>query len=503
MKTRLNIALASALLTLSGVAFAQTTMSAAVEYTITHNPDVAIDAMNRRSVDYALLGAYSGYMPSIDLAWGTGREKANNNNTRADSRPYSWSDTLNRHERSVTAQWNIFQSLGTWFEVERNQARVQSAAHRVAGTSDAIALRVVEAYLDVLRMRETVNLTRQNLENHQKTYDQIRMRVDSGVGRRSDLDQSEARLALAKSNLVSAEANLRDVEIAYRRFIGMAPDQLIQPALPTGSMIPGDLESAQKAARDGNPLLKQSQADVDAANAQYNAAKSPFGPRLDLEAGITNVDNAGGQVGSSDDRYIMLRARWNIFRGGYDTARLGETKFQSYEALEISKRTLMQLEQSTALSWNTLQSVRERLPSLKQHAESALATRDAYMLQFTIGQRTLIDLLDTENEYFTSTVEYVNGQYLELFAAYRLLADMGTILPALGVLPLADSDPTQRSARANPWSRSDHGQPLQQTQPAPVEETAVEAGTEGQDVQLVPSGSETHDLIDLGSLEGM
>ena len=517
MKTRLiYIAVASALASLAGVAYAQTTMSGAVEYTITHNPDVAIDARHRRAVDEALLGAYSGYLPSVDLAWGTGREKANNSTTRGpqgSNAPYSWSNTLHRHERSVTAQWNIFQSLGTWFEVERNKARVESAAHRVAGTSDAIALRVVEAYLDVLRMRETVRLTRQNLDNHQKTYDQIQMRVASGIGRRSDLDQSEARLALARSNLISAEANLPDVEIAYRRYVGMPADDLIQPALPDSSLIPRDLETAQEAARQGNPLLKQSYADVDAANAQYNAAKSPFGPRLDIEAGITNVDNAGGAIGSSDDRYVMLRARWNIFRGGYDTARLGETKQQSYEALDISKRTLMQLEQSTALSWNTLQSVRERLPSLKQHAESALATRDAYTLQFTIGQRTLIDLLDTENEYFTSTVEYVNGQYLELFAAYRLLADMGLILPTLGVQPLADVDPSRRPARANPWSRSDYGQPLQQLQTPggavdhdvqmQQQQQMQQGGQQMQEVYHVPAGSETQDLIDLNSLEGL
>jgi adhesin transport system outer membrane protein len=468
-------------------------MSAAVDYTITNNPDVGIDARHRRSVDEALIGAYSGYLPSIDLGWGTGRERANNASTRQlrPSGPYGdnvWSRSLHRHERSATLQWNIFQSLGTWFEVERNKARMQSAAHRVAGTSDAIALRVVEAYIDVLRMRETVRLTKQNLDNHQKTYDQIQVRAQSGIGRRSDLDQAEARLSLAKSNLISAEANLRDVEIAYVRFVGKPADELIQPDFPAAELFPPDLETAQEAARQGNPLLKQSIADIEAANAQYNAAKSPFGPRLDIEAGITNVDNGGGIRGSNDDRYAMLRARWNIFRGGADMARLGETKQLSYEAMEINKRTLMQLEQSTALSWNTLTSVRERLPSLKQHAESALATRDAYALQFSIGQRTLIDLLDTENEYFTSTIELTNGQYLELFAAYRLLADMGAILPVLGVQPLVDSDATQRVGWTNPWVRNDYGQPLKQI---PV---AQQEAAQPEEVALVPEDSEVEVL---------
>jgi adhesin transport system outer membrane protein len=302
------------------------------------------------------------------------------------------------------------------------------------------------------------------------------MRASSGVGRRSDLDQAEARLALAKSNLVSSEANLRDVEIAYQRYTGVHPDDLFQPELPAQTLLPNSLENALEIARANNPLLKQSVADVAAADAQYHAAKSPFGPRLDLEGGISDYENVGGIEGPSDDRYLMLRMRWNIFRGGADMARLGETKQLSYEAMEINKRTLMQLDQSTALSWNTLVSVRERLPNLKQHVDSSLATRDAYTLQFSIGQRTLIDLLDTENEYYTATVEYVNGQYLELFAAYRLMADMGRLLPSLGVQHLVDTDATQRVGWTNPWSRSDYSEPLKQiATPQPEKAQAEEA----------------------------
>ncbi|NLV87565.1 MAG: TolC family protein, partial [Clostridiales bacterium] len=251
-------------------------------------------------------------------------------------------------------------------------------------------------------------------------------------------------------------------------------DDLFQPELPIDALMPTSLENAMEVARDNNPLLKQAKADVEAANAQYHAAKSPFGPRLDVEGGMTDYDNTAGVEGPSDDRYIMLRMRWNIFRGGADMARLGETKQLSYEAMEINKRTLMQLDQSTALSWNTLVSVRERLPNLKQHVDSALATRDAYTLQFSIGQRTLIDLLDTENEYYTSTVEYVNGQYLELFAGYRLMADMGRLLHSLGVQHLVDTDATQRVGWTNPWSRSDYAEPLKQIPVAQAEEATAE-----------------------------
>ncbi len=489
MKFRPSLIAAGCLLAVaSAVSYAQTTLSAIVDHTIKNNPDIAMDVRARRAVDEALIGAYSGYLPSLDAGWGYGREKARNSNTEG-----VWSDYMTRREKSLTAQWNIFQTFGTYFEVERNKARMQAAAHKVAGTSESIALLVVEAYLDVLRMRETVRLTQENLDNHQKTYDQIHMRAESGVGRRSDLDQAEARLALAKSNLLSAEANLRDVEIAYQRYTGKYPDVLVQPQMPADVLMPANLDAALDIAHENNPLYKQSKAEVEEANAQYHAAKSPFGPRFDVEAGNTMYDNTGGVRGPNDDRYLMLRMRWNLFRGGADMARLGETKQLSYQAMEINKRTLMQLDQSTALSWNTLTSVRERLPSLKQHVDSALATRDAYTLQFSIGQRTLIDLLDTENEYYTATVEYVNGQYLELFAGYRLMADMGRLLDSLGVQHLVDTDATQRVGWTNPWTRSDYKETLKQI-PAETNEAAQTDSAD--EAALVPE-------TDMGTQAGM
>lgn len=418
----------------SCTAFAQTTLTAAIDQTIKNSPDIKVDAMRRQSLDDALRGAYGGYMPRVDIGYGIGREKAKNSTTGD-----AWSDSLTRREKSVTLSQMLFDSFATASEVARNKARVESSAYRVAGTSEQIALRVVEAYLDVLRLRETVQLTKDNLAAHQKTFDQIEMRVSSGVGRKADQDQSLARLALSKANLTSAEANLRDAEINYQRYTGVFPDQLMKPEGPSPSEIPASLEIALEQARANNPLLKLAQADVDAANAQNRAAKSALGPRLDLEAGINDLDNASGYEGDNNSRYAMLRLRMNLFRGGSDYARIGETRALAFEATEIQKRTQLQLDQSVGLSWNTYTSVRNRLPNLKQHAESSLLTRDAYNLQFSIGQRTLIDLLDTENEYYTSSVEYINGQYLDLFSRYRLMADMGRLLDTLKIAKREES----------------------------------------------------------------
>ncbi|GAA4030678.1 TolC family outer membrane protein [Actimicrobium antarcticum] len=429
---------------LAGPASAQS-LKAAVEQTLRTNPDVLADASRRLSTDQALRAARGGFLPKVDLALGVGREWSDNVTTRA----AGGTSLLTRNEASLTLNQMLFDGDQVQSEVDRNQARVVSAANRVGGTSEQTALRAIEAYLEVLRNRDLVVLTSANADVHLRTFDQIKIRSDSGVGRKADLEQISARQGLAKANLTSAEANLRDAEINFLRIVGVAPVNLTKVDGPAASLIPPSLETALQSALDNHPTLKSARADFDAANAQIMGAKSTMAPRLDLQLGATMNRDVSGVPGPTDDRFAMLRLRWNLYNGGSDTARVNETVALSGEAREIMNRTQRQVDQSTRLSWNAMTSAQIRLPSLRQHAESSALTRDAYTKQFSIGQRTLLDMLDAENETYTAASNFLNGQYLEVFAKYRLLADMGQLLSALGVAPVAESVVVLNSSSAS------------------------------------------------------
>ncbi|EGF33127.1 type I secretion outer membrane protein, TolC family [Oxalobacteraceae bacterium IMCC9480] len=410
-------------------------LKAAVEQTLQSNPDVLADANRRLSTDEALKAARGGFLPKVDLGIGTGREWSDNVTTRF----AGGTSLLTRNEASLTLNQMLLDGGQVQSEVDRNQARVASSASKLSGTSEQTALRAIEAYLEVLRNRDLVVLTTANADVHLRTFDQIKIRSDSGVGRKADLEQIGARQGLAKANLTSSEANLRDAEINFLRVVGSAPVNLSKVDGPPASLIPASLEAALTTAIDNHPTLKSARADFDAANAQIAGAKAPMSPRLDLQLGATVNSNIDGVPGRNDSRFAMLRLRWNLFNGGSDTARLNETVALSGEAREIMNRTYRQVDQSTRLSWNALTSAQIRMPSLRQHAESSALTRDAYTKQFSIGQRTLLDMLDSENETYTAASNYVNGQYLEVFAKYRVLADMGQLLNALGVAPRPES----------------------------------------------------------------
>ena len=177
--------------------------------------------------DEAVKNARGGYFPKVDLLAGTGNEWSDNTTTRIAG--YNDWRKLNRQEAQITLTQMLFDGFAVSSEVGRNKARVESAAWKVLGTSEAMGLRGVEAYLNVLRNQELVRLAKENLDAHVRTMDQINIRSTGGVGRKSDQEQSAARLGLARANLVSAEANLRDAEINFQRIVGARPIQLSTP----------------------------------------------------------------------------------------------------------------------------------------------------------------------------------------------------------------------------------------------------------------------------------
>jgi adhesin transport system outer membrane protein len=131
----------------------------------------------------------------------------------------------------------------------------------------------------------------------------------------------------------------------------------------------------------------------------------------------------------------MLWLKWNAFRGGFDYYRSKETAAQINEASEIARNTNRQVEAAVRLAYNAFATARDRLPSLERYVKSSDTTRGAYASQFDIGQRTLLDLLDSENEYFTARSTYTNGKFIELGARYRILNAMGQLLTTLDVAP--------------------------------------------------------------------
>lgn len=413
------------------------TLQETVQHTIHTNPEILQSSSNRLAVDKELRQAKADYFPTVDVNLGIGWERSSNPTTR--SRGEGNVD-VRREEAGVLVRQLLFDGFATPNEIGRQRARVNSRAYTVFGTAENIALNAVEAYLNVLRRQDLVELSAANFALHERTHQQILLRSERGVGRKADQDQSQGRLALAKTNLLAEQGNLIDAETEFLRVIGNPPESLVKPSI-AGAVLPTSLEQATQAAIDQQPTLKSAKADVASAKRQHATAKSPYFPRFDIEVGANRNFNLDGIRGANEDIQAVLRMRYNLFRGGRDKARRGETAHLITTAKEIRNLTRRQVEESVRLSWNAYQTVSRQLASFRRFKEASEKTHQAYQKQFNIGRRTLLDLLDSANEMFVARSDYVNADYDKIFNQYRILGSMGVLNESLQVrLPKQATD---------------------------------------------------------------
>ncbi len=400
-------------------------LTEAVDKTVKSNPNVLADANFRRSVDKTIDQARAGYYPQVDLNLGIGKERAENNSTAPGHR------TLTRGEAGLSASQMLYDGFATKSAVEQTQSQSESAGYSVFDTAETTSLRAVQVYLDVLRRQDLLKLTEANLESHERIYSQIEQRFESGVGNSANLEQTRGRLALSQANLTSNTGNLDDALSSYNRVVGNMPESPADPGLDCCNKAPATLEEALAIAYHQHPALRSAMAQHEAALAQEQGAEAPFHPRVDLELSTRADNNLDGEKGHEKEILAMVRLRYNLLNGGADKARLEETGFLSQQAREEANIAIREIERDVRLSWNSLDNLSHQLPVLKQRMESALKTRDAYQEQFNIGQRTLLDLLDTENEVLTASAEYTNAYYDHLYACYWLSETMGKLLEHL------------------------------------------------------------------------
>ena len=405
------------------------TLREVVQIAVESNPTIGIAAKRKDAADSAFQAAKGGFYLKLDWQVGTGIERSQNSTTLATGNQWV---RMNRQIDTMVANQMLWDGLGTRAEVERRRSISDAAAYKVHSAAEDIALQAVDAYTEVLKNKELVVFAKENLTAHQRTFDQVKLRVDKGVGRKADLDQIEARMSLAVANVQSAESALRDAEIAYHRVVGRHPI-FLTPVEEASGNVPASVDQAVKIGFGNHPTLKSAYADINQAIAQRELARSFWSPRVEAEASYSNNYNLDGVNGPNRDRMVMLLMKWNLFRGGFDFHRLRETAYQIDEATEISRNTTRQVENAVRVAHNAYNTAKERLPSLDRYVTSSDATRKSYAQQFAIGQRTLLDLLDSENEYFTARSTYTTGKYIELAAKYRTLNAMGQLLQSFNI----------------------------------------------------------------------
>jgi adhesin transport system outer membrane protein len=424
---------------LTAFAASAVTLEDAVHQTLTSNPQLTGAAAAVRAAGYDVREARAGYLPSVDLDTRFGNEHSN---IKQLNRPNN-EDNLWRRDSGLTVTQLVWDGWATASEVQRRVALLNSAENSLADTQNALAFRAVEAYVDVLRNIELLELARANVKAHDEVLKNVDAKRGSGVGNKADVEQARARLALAKSTETARLGSLREAEARYVRVIGDVPGELAKPNIAPsglvkdGTVTPAELadatDKAQEDALTQHPAVMRSKADIQAALATMRAARAGYQPRLDLQGSLRRDSDVGGIEGNRNASNLMLVARWNLFRGGADRAQSLSAAERKTEADNRLDDTLRVIVENVSIAMASRAASESRLDYLKQHVEASDGTLKAYRAQFEISRRTLLDLLNAENELFNARSNFTAGVYDDMVNAYFVEASKGILAGQFGV----------------------------------------------------------------------
>jgi adhesin transport system outer membrane protein len=402
------------------------TLQGVIKDTLQNNPDIQVARQEMLAREHEVRGAKAGYLPTLDAELGVGREW-----TRSPATANA-GVTLTRQEQALRLRQSIYDGNTTGSEVSRQKARYKSALFSAIDTQENVALKASQAYIDVLRHAELLMLLKQSLEEHQAIFDQVSLRSGAGVGSQADVDQISVRLSLATSNYIAGRNNFLDALAQFQGQVGYVPNAT-QMEVPVIVELPSTLEQSLDTALVEHPVLKASLADIEAAEAQYAASKSSRHPKLTLEGDRTWNEDIDGVPGENEDWVIALRLRYNLYNGGRDSARRQQTAELLTQAKDIHRNAQWETEEGMRLSWYAYEATSQQLIHLSKHVVSVEATKKAYVKQFNIGRRTLLDLLNTESELIKAKETYANAKYDQIYSQTRVLNSSGQLTRVLGI----------------------------------------------------------------------
>ncbi|PJE79224.1 Outer membrane efflux protein BepC [invertebrate metagenome] len=401
------------------------TLEEIVSRTLNSHPEVFASISRVQAQQQGIDIARAEFFPTIDLSTGVGQQKRNMpDNDEQDGKTYT------PKESSFSVRQNLFSGLSSRHNLEEARYKASSEEQRLISRLQTIALEVASAYIGVLENRDMVSLAEGNLQVHEEIYQQIKKRTEQGVARNSDLSQIVGRRAQAHSSMINARNNLSDAESIFQRLVGEMPGDLDQPQ-GQRLVMPGSLDSALQTAREDHPGIIAAMYDIEAAQSSYRSLHSMYYPTLDVEVDQSWDKDADGSLGSHKDLKAMLVMRYNLFRGGADKSRLEESAFVLEENKAQQERVIRKVEETVRQAWASYIYLTEQQPFLREHEVSSRESVNAYREQFYIGKRTLLDLLDSENELFQASRSLTSALYKETEARFKILESTGQILNAL------------------------------------------------------------------------
>lgn len=412
---------------MSGLAFAVepiVTLKDMVEKTVSSNPEVQARYHKFLESGFEQEAFRGGFFPKADIV--------STYRNQEDKIDLGDGTAVPRMNNELVLRQMIFDGFATSNEVKRLGHANRVRYYELQAAMQDITLEFMRAYIDTARYRKLAEFAKENYVAHRQLFDRIQERVNAGVARKVDLEQATGRLALAEANLLTETTNLHDVTARMQRLYGeLPPETLEAPTFFNAGVEPTPAE-ALKVAYNQNPNLLSTIEDIQASKNEIKAREGRYLPRLDLQARKNLGTSSDGRNSTNAADVLELTMNFNLFNGFTDQNLVKQTAQKLNGAHDARDKACVDTRQLVVIAYNDIQQLKEQLTYRVQHKNSIENAREAYRRQFDIGQRTLLDLLDTENEYFQAKRSLANTEYDIQTAYARTYAGQGELLNKIG-----------------------------------------------------------------------
>lgn len=387
-----------------------------------NNPQLEAARAQLRAVDERVAQARGGYRPNIEASGSVGWADQTSVNNISN---YPTGGDYTAKNVSVALVQPVFSGLTTVNNVKRANHEVLAGREQLRDIEQSVLLDAVTAYMNVKRDEAILELNRNNVQvlNRQLEAAQDRFRV--GEITRTDVAQSEARLSRAISDRTRAEANLTASRAFYNRVVGTMPATLEDPtSLP---VVPESEDAAHEIGLANNPVLNAARYSEKAASYAVGAAKGEMLPKVNLRAEYNRGWDTSLLTREMRQKQVVAELRIPLYEAGVRSSQVREARqINNQRRLEIIDAE-RQVDEAVRTAWENLRAAKDRVESDVAQVRANGIALEGVKQEAEVGSRTVLDVLDAEQELLDSRVALVSDQRDQQVAAYTLLAAIGQL----------------------------------------------------------------------------
>jgi outer membrane protein len=385
-----------------------------------NNPRLDAERARLRATDEDVPRALSGYRPRVSGSTDAGLSRVETRPSSAsegDTRPWGYSLTLSQ---------TVFNGFRTTNSVDEAEAQVRAGRQILKSVEQQVLLETVTAYADVVRDGAVVRIREANVNALNRELTVIEARRSAREVTRTDVAQARSRIARALSQQDLARGNLKSSRAAFERAVGYAPSGLMPPR-PPKSLLPRTLQEALAIAEKENPTIVTALYRETAERHGVARIRGELLPEVRLEASYGNRNGLTGGTDQQESATITGRLSMPLYEGGETYARVRQAKHKHVARLQEIEQARQETQASVTQAWSRYQTTRARLRADNMAVGSARIALDGVREEERAGQRTVLDLLNAQQELLEAEVQVAQSKREVVVSAYGLLGEMGRL----------------------------------------------------------------------------